>query len=135
MREQKGVIFSKDNFFHMRRPTLATQDRGWGTPLLLPVLKDTFYLQIMKKAQEAILLEHIVPLRVLFPQAGSGSSDPYCISPDTLVETFDGVRPASEVRPGDYLRSHTGAWRRVLYERRREVRREEKVFQLSLIHI
>ena len=77
MREQKGVIFSKDNFFHMRRPTLATQDRGWGTPLLLPVLKDTFYLQVMKKAQEAILLEHIVPLRILFPQAGSGSSDPY----------------------------------------------------------
>jgi hypothetical protein len=77
MQEQKGVIFSKDNFFHMRRPTLATQDRGWGTPLLLPVLKDTFYLQVMKKAQEAILLEHIVPLRVLFPQAGSGSSDPY----------------------------------------------------------
>jgi hypothetical protein len=77
MQEQKGVIFSKDNFFHMRRPTLATQDRGWGTPLLLPVLKDTFYLQVMKKAQEAILVEHIVPLRVLFPQAGSGSSDPY----------------------------------------------------------
>ena len=77
MREQKGVIFSKENFFHMRRPTLATQDRGWGTPLLLPVLKDTFYLQVMKKAQEAILLEHIVPLRTMFPQAGSGSSDPY----------------------------------------------------------
>jgi hypothetical protein len=77
MREQKGVIFSKENFFHLRRPTLATQDRGWGIPLLLPVLKDTFYLQVMKKAQEAILLEHIVPLRVLFPQAGSGSSDPY----------------------------------------------------------
>lgn len=77
MREQKGVIFSKDNFFHMRRPTLATQDRGWGTPLLLPVLKDTFYLQIMKKAQEAVMLEHIVPLRTIFPMAGSGSSDPY----------------------------------------------------------
>lgn len=77
LREQKGVIFSKDNFFHLRRPTLANQDRGWGIPLLLPVLKDTFYLQIMKKAQEAILLEHIVPLRILFPQAGSGASDPY----------------------------------------------------------
>lgn len=77
LREQKGVIFSKENFFHLRRPTLATQDRGWGIPLLLPVLKDTFYLQIMKKAQEAILLEHIIPLRVLFPQAASGTSDPY----------------------------------------------------------
>jgi len=77
LRQQKGVVFSKDMLFHMRRPTLANQDRGWGSPLLLPVLKDAFYLQIMKKAQEAVLLEHIVPLRVLFPQAGSGSSDPY----------------------------------------------------------
>jgi hypothetical protein len=77
MREKKGVVFSKENFFHMKRPTLAQQDRGWGTPIVLPVLKDTFYLQLMKKAQEAILLEHIVPLRVLFPQSGSGSSDPY----------------------------------------------------------
>jgi hypothetical protein len=77
LREQKGIIFSKDNLFHLRRPTLATHDRGWGTPLLLPVLKDVFYLQVMKKAQESILLEHIVPLRILFPQAGSGTSDPY----------------------------------------------------------
>lgn len=77
MRQQKGIIFNKSNFFHMKRPTLAQQDRGWGLPLILPVLKDTFYLQIMKKAQEAILLEHVVPLRVLFPQAGSGSSDPF----------------------------------------------------------
>lgn len=77
LRQQKGVVFSHDNFFHLKRPTLAQQDRGWGIPLILPVLKDTFYLQIMKKAQEAILLEHIVPLRILFPQAGSGSSDPY----------------------------------------------------------
>jgi len=77
IKEGKGIVFSKDNFFHLRRATIANQDRGWGIPLILPVLKDTFYLQLMKKAQEAILLEHIVPLRVLFPQAGSGTSDPY----------------------------------------------------------
>jgi hypothetical protein len=77
IKENKGVVFNKENFFHLKRASLATQDRGWGTPLLLPVLKDTFYLQIMKKAQEAILLEHIVPLRVLFPQAASGTSDPF----------------------------------------------------------
>jgi hypothetical protein len=93
IRQQKGVVFSKDNLFHMKRATLAQQDRGWGIPLILPVLKDTFYLQIMKKAQEAILLEHIVPLRVLFPQAGSGSSDPY--TSINLVDWRDHV--ASEI--------------------------------------
>ena len=77
LRQQKGIVFSKDNFFHLKRPTLAWQDRGWGIPLILPVLKDAFYLQLMKKAQEAILLEHIVPLRVMFPQAASGTADPF----------------------------------------------------------
>jgi len=77
IRQQKGVIFSKSNFFHLKRATIAWQDRGWGIPLILPVLKDAFYLQVMKKAQEAILVEHIVPLRVLFPQAASGTSDPF----------------------------------------------------------
>lgn len=77
VREGKGVVFTQDSLFHMRRPTIATTDRGWGTPILLPVLKDTFYLQVMKKAQEAVLSESILPLRVLFPQPGSGSSDPY----------------------------------------------------------
>jgi len=77
LRQQKGIVFNQDTFFHLRRPTLADQDRGWGLPLLLPCLKDTFYLQLMKKAQESILLEHILPLRILFPQAGSGTSDPY----------------------------------------------------------
>lgn len=77
MRQEKGVVFSKANLFVMKRATLAFQDRGWGIPLILPVLKDAFYLQIMKKAQEAILLEHIVPLRILFPQAGSGTTDPF----------------------------------------------------------
>lgn len=77
MKEQKGILFTKDAIFHMKRPNISSTDSAWGTPLLLPVLKDTFYLQIMKKAQEAILLEHIVPLRVLFPQPASGSADPF----------------------------------------------------------
>jgi len=77
IRQQKGVVFSKGNFFALKRATLAWQDRGWGIPMILPVLKDAFYLQIMKKAQEAILLEHIIPLRVIFPQAASGTADPF----------------------------------------------------------
>jgi len=77
IRQEKGVVFSKANLFVMKRATLAFQDRGWGIPLILPVLKDAFYLQIMKKASESLMIEHIVPLRILFPQAASGSTDPF----------------------------------------------------------
>ncbi len=132
MREQKGVIFSKDNFFHMRRPTLATQDRGWGIPLLLPVLKDTFYLQVMKKAQEAILLEHIVPLRILFPQAGSGSSDPYCLHYPTLVEANYGYKAAGDIVVGDLIKTASGRYEPIAVVKKRAVRPNEKVYQLTI---
>lgn len=89
VRERKSVILSSNMVFVMKRPGISTFDRGWGTPLLLPALKDTFYLQIMKKAQEAIMLQRIVPCNVLFPQAASGSSDPF--SSINLVDWKDHV--------------------------------------------
>jgi hypothetical protein len=77
MRRGKFVRFADENVFVLKRPIISQKDEGWGMPLIFPVLKDTFYLQILRKAQEAIAQEHIVPLRVLFPQAGSQTSDPY----------------------------------------------------------
>jgi hypothetical protein len=77
MRRNKFIAFAPENVFVMKRPIISQKDEGWGMPLIFPVLKDTFYLQILRKAQEAIAQEHIVPLRLLFPQAGSASSDPY----------------------------------------------------------
>src|SRR5690606_6737347 len=77
MRRNKFIRFTDDNVFVMRRPIISQKDNGWGMPLILPVLKDAFYLQVLRKAQEAIAQEHIIPLRILFPQAGSSTSDPY----------------------------------------------------------
>jgi hypothetical protein len=77
LRKNKALLFSRSNIYHMQRPTIAQKDRGWGMPMILPVLKDTFYLQILRKAQEAIAIEHIVPLRVLFPQSASSTADVY----------------------------------------------------------
>jgi hypothetical protein len=75
--KNKALLFNRDNIYHMKRPTIADKDKGWGLPMILPVLKDVYYLQILRKAQEAIAVEHAVPLRILFPSANSASSDPY----------------------------------------------------------
>jgi len=152
IRQEKGVVFSKANLFVMKRPTLAFQDRGWGIPLILPVLKDAFYLQIMKKAQEALLLEHIVPLRILFPQAASGTTDPFttinlldwrdqvamelarwrqdCVTPESWVEAEAGVVQAGSVKKGDRLRDHTGFLSTVEKVWRRPLRDGERAYQV-----
>jgi hypothetical protein len=77
LRRNKRIRFTDDNLFVFKRPTISQKDNGWGMPLILPVLKDAYYMQILHKAQEAIAQEHIVPMRVLFPQGGSNTSDPY----------------------------------------------------------
>jgi len=74
-RSGRALLFHPDNFFHLKRPTIAQKDQGWGSPLIFPLLKDAFYLQVMKKAQESLLLEHVVPLRMIFPGAPTGGND------------------------------------------------------------
>ena len=73
----KQLRFQDNNFYHLKRPTLATKDAGWGTPLIFPLLRDAFYMQVMKKAQETLLMEHVVPLRVIFPGQNSMPDNAY----------------------------------------------------------
>lgn len=57
-----------ERVFHFKRPTLSGRDMQWGFPLVLPALKDAYLNQIYKKADEAVALEHSVPLRILYPE-------------------------------------------------------------------
>lgn len=75
--QSKMAIFAHDNFFHTKRVVLSGKHKGWGMPLVAPVLKYAFYLQIMMKAQEQVLTELMVPLRIVFPQSATPTSDPY----------------------------------------------------------
>jgi hypothetical protein len=76
IRLRQSVLFSPDRIFHMKRPTIAGKDMGWGLPIIYPLLKDAFYLQIMKKAQETLLMEYVVPMRMIFPGQSGSSQDP-----------------------------------------------------------
>tara|TARA_B100001123_G_scaffold448993_1_gene612441 strand:+ start:4643 stop:6397 length:1755 start_codon:yes stop_codon:yes gene_type:complete len=77
---RKGISFKLENsnLFHFKPPSIVVDDTqmGWGFPPILPTLKDGYYIQLMKKAQEAILHDHVVPMRWLSP-AGTGSIDVY----------------------------------------------------------
>ena len=77
VRTKRSLVFDRSEVFHMRRPTLSSMNRGWGIPMIMPVLKDAFYMQVMKKAQESVLLTHLVPQIFLFPQPASAGADPF----------------------------------------------------------
>jgi hypothetical protein len=61
----------KRKMLHMKSPSLAGWDRGWGVPRLLFCLKHLYYLQLMSRAQEAIFREHLVPMRYMYIQGQS----------------------------------------------------------------
>ena len=54
---------------HMREAALAGLDiKGWGIPPLLPYFKLAYYIQLLRRYDEAIALDFIAPFRILYPQ-------------------------------------------------------------------
>lgn len=76
VKKRRMIRFNPDNIKHLKATTLAEQDQGWGKPLILNVLKDMYYFYTLRRAQEAIALEHIVPFDILYPLP-NGQQDPY----------------------------------------------------------
>jgi len=77
VRDKKALLFDKREVFHMRRPCISGMDMGWGVPQMMPVLKDAFQMQIMKKSQEAVLLTHMMPQVFVYPQPATSGADPF----------------------------------------------------------
>lgn len=65
--------FHDDVVFHLKEDTLAgLQNRGWGIPLALSNFKQGFYVQVLKRYNEALALDYIVPWRVVTPGRPAG---------------------------------------------------------------
>ena len=79
VKKKKPLKLMADNVFHLKRTGpqyVISSERGWGIPAIMPVMKDIFHTKILKKGNEMIAFDHIVPLRLLFPQ-GTGDISPH----------------------------------------------------------
>ena len=68
-----------DAIYHLKDSTLAGLPiKGWSIPSILPNFKLAYYIQMLRRYDEAIALDFIVPFRILFPkaQSGPGGNDP-----------------------------------------------------------
>lgn len=73
----KNVLyrFDPEVIFHMKEPTLAgIINRGWGIPRLLTNFRQVFYVQVLRRFNEAIALDYVIPFRVITPAPRQGSS-------------------------------------------------------------
>lgn len=74
--EDKVFEFAEDQVYHMRIDPPAGIESQWGFPPLTATIKLFLYASVLRKANEAIALEHIVPFRVLHPAPSTGNIDP-----------------------------------------------------------
>jgi hypothetical protein len=68
-------LFSKDTIFHMMEPTLSGVDaRGYGISRALLNYPDIWYVQVLRRFNEAIALDHVCPFRLITPDTiGAGT--------------------------------------------------------------
>ena len=72
----KDYMFDPSNIYHMKSISMGNMIDGLGIPPLISHYGLVFYQQMLRKANEAVAAEHMVPLRVLFPQQNSANGDP-----------------------------------------------------------
>lgn len=66
VKENKAVVLNSNNVYHFAREGESGDGSVWGTPLILNVMKQLAYRNLLRQAQEAIAREHIVPFRVYY---------------------------------------------------------------------
>lgn len=76
MRGKKTFKFAEGQLYHLKVPGPAGVESQWGFPPITSAIKLFLFAAILRRANEAIALEHITPFRVIHPQAASGSGDP-----------------------------------------------------------
>ncbi len=76
LRDDKIFKFADGQIFHMKMDAPAGIEAQWGFPPLASTIKLFFYAAVLRKANEAIALDYVVPFRIISPKASSPNADP-----------------------------------------------------------
>ena len=75
VRNNQDFKFEPNNIFHLRNLSTGAIVEGCSIPPLISLYSLVFYQATLRRANEAIAMEHMNPLRVVFP-AQAGQTDP-----------------------------------------------------------
>jgi len=77
IRQNKNFGLDEDQIYVFEELGPSSEDENFPIPPLLHVFKDSWLYQTLRRAQEAISVEHILPLTVLIPSAAPGGASPH----------------------------------------------------------
>lgn len=100
--EEKPLLLRNENIYHLRMVSDSGSNHHWGFPYILPAMKLLVYRNILRRAQEAIARQHIIP-KTMFYLNPVGDEKynlaMYKQAADVLKEKLQGLND----RPNDML--------------------------------
>jgi len=76
IKDDKTFEFAEGQIFHLKMDAPAGIEAQWGFPPLASTIKLFFYVAVLRKANEAIGLDYVVPFRIISPKQGNPNGDP-----------------------------------------------------------
>jgi hypothetical protein len=76
VKQNKRFTFHPNAIYHMKAHTPSGFSRAWGFPMLTQALYEVLHIAVLKRANEAVAWEHIVPKIVLSPAPSGTAGDP-----------------------------------------------------------
>lgn len=76
VRHDQMFHFDNDVIYHCKMDVISgVRHFGWGIPLIMSNFKQAWYIQVLKRYNEAFALDYIMPFRVITPVAGGTSRE------------------------------------------------------------
>jgi len=80
IRENNNILFDQSNIFSLKHESISMEDSSIGIPPILGVFKEVWLWQTYKRGQEAIALDHALPMTLLSPMPAPGAPSPHMSS-------------------------------------------------------
>jgi hypothetical protein len=72
IKKQSQFKFKNNHIHHLKEPYLSgLWLGGWGLPAILSSFKNFFRLQVLRRYNEVLMMDYIVPLRIISPAQGN----------------------------------------------------------------
>ena len=89
--KNEDFLYHPDHIFHMKSPTInCLRNSAWGIPETLINYRQLHHLQVMRRIDEAVARDRVLPLRIMVPNlAGAG---------DVMLQDMLGSNVRGEIR-------------------------------------